>query len=235
MKRARLRKKDINGSDKYPGSRTAERKFEPFYKNMEIKQGDTVRVSKDAPKMYLRGFDHIFTGVESVVSEVEDDNAVIIFNTGYINSQITIPLKYLVKVEDEEKEPTAPAIKVGDNVRNIITGEVGRVLDIQRHVAKVGVVCDWKDCYWDLNNIEVFVPKAEECHYIPTEAEKKPNVGSIKIPVEVDLTDSYWDAYTADLAKEVALKVANKYNAPKEAADYAVSVAKAVVEGLKRK
>lgn len=71
MKRARLRKKDINGSDKYPGSRTAGRKFEPFYKNMEIKQGDTVRVSKDAPKMYLRGFDHIFTGVESVVSEVE--------------------------------------------------------------------------------------------------------------------------------------------------------------------
>lgn len=132
---------------------------------MEIKQGDTVRVSKDAPKMYLRGFDHIFTGVESVVSEVEDDNAVIIFNTGHINSQITIPTKYLVKVD----------------------------------------------------------------------AEKKPNVGSIKIPVEVDLTDSYWDAYTADLAKEVALKVANKYTGPKEAAEYAVLVAKVVVEGLKRK
>lgn len=30
MRRARLRKKDINGSDKYPGSRTAGRKFEPF-------------------------------------------------------------------------------------------------------------------------------------------------------------------------------------------------------------
>lgn len=64
---------------------------------------------------------------------------------------------------------------------------------------------------------------------------KKPNAGSIKIPVEVDLTNSYWDAYTADLAKEVALKVANKYTDPKEAAEYAVSVAKAVVEELKRK
>lgn len=77
-----------------------------------------------------------------------------------------------------------------------------------------------------------------ECKVEPTEqteAEKKPNVGSIKIPVEVDLSDSYWDAYTANLAKEVALKVANKYNGPKEAAEYAVSVAKAVVEGLKRK
>ena len=53
--------------------------------------------------------------------------------------------------------------------------------------------------------------------------------------MEVDLTDSYWDAYAANLAKEVALKVANKFNTPHEAAEYAVSVAKAVVEGLKRK
>ena len=68
-----------------------------------------------------------------------------------------------------------------------------------------------------------------------TEADKKPNVGSITIPVKADLTDSYWDAYAADLAKEIALKVANKFNAPHEAAEYAVSVAKAVVEGLKRK
>lgn len=68
-----------------------------------------------------------------------------------------------------------------------------------------------------------------------TEAEKKPNIGSIKIPVEVDLTDSYWDAYTADLAKEVALKVANKFNDPEQAAEYAVQVAESVVEGLKRK
>lgn len=67
------------------------------------------------------------------------------------------------------------------------------------------------------------------------ERDDKPNVGSIKIPVEVDLSGSYWDAYAADLAKEVALKVANKYNDPEQAAEYAVSVAKAVVEGLKRK
>lgn len=45
----------------------------------------------------------------------------------------------------------------------------------------------------------------------------------------------YWKHYTADLAKEVVLKVANKYNDPKEAAEYAVLVAKAVVEGLKRR
>lgn len=44
-----------------------------------------------------------------------------------------------------------------------------------------------------------------------------------------------WPRYEADLAKEVALKVANKYNDPKQLADYAVKVAKSVVEGLKRK
>ena len=37
----------------------------------EIKQGDKVRVREGVPRIYLRGFDHIFTGVESVVSEVE--------------------------------------------------------------------------------------------------------------------------------------------------------------------
>ena len=39
--------------------------------NMEIKVGDKVRVREGVPRIYLRGFDHIFTGVESVVSEVE--------------------------------------------------------------------------------------------------------------------------------------------------------------------
>lgn len=130
---------------------------------MEIKQGDTVRVSKDAPKMYLRGQAYFFIEDDCKVDMVEGDNAVITNGPRII----AIPPKYLVKVDAEE--------------------------------------------------------------------ENKPNVGSIKIPVEVDLTDSYWNAYAADLAKEVALKVANKFNAPEQAAEYAVSVARAVVEGLKRK
>ena len=203
--------------------------------NMEIKVGDKVRVSKDAPKLIFGSCD--MSQIVCTVCCVDKDVAAInVKNDERIELKVWIvPLKYLVKVDAEPKEPTAPAIKVGDNVRNIITGEVGRVLDIKRHVAKVGAVCDWKVFYWDLNNIEVFVPKAEECHYIPTEAKKKPNIGSIKIPVEVDLTDGFWDAYAAELAKEVALKVANKYTDPKEAAEYAVKVAKAVVEGLKRK
>lgn len=93
----------------------------------------------------------------------------------------------------------------------------------------MGVPYDKEKHYWHIDSVELVEPMEQ------TEAEKKPNIGSIKIPVEVDLTDSYWDAYTADLAKEIALKVANKFNDPHEAAAYAVSVAKAVVDGLKRK
>ena len=212
---------------------------------MEIKQGDTVRVSKDAPKMYLRGFDHIFTGVESVVSEVEDDNAVIIFNTGHINSQITIPTKYLVKVDAEKKEAK---FKVGDRVKFKNIYELQKVKDesfrwmLVMFASKEATITAVEDNGFYRVDIDPSIGGINddmiECKVEPTEqtdAEKKPNVGSIKIPVEVNLTDSYWDAYTADLAKEVALKVANKYNAPKEAAEHAVKVAKAVVEGLKSK
>ena len=53
--------------------------------------------------------------------------------------------------------------------------------------------------------------------------------------VTVDNVAMDWQRYEADLAKEIAFKVANKFNGPKEAAEYAVSVAKAVVENLKKK
>ncbi len=132
-------------------------------------------------------------------------------------------------------------IKVGDKVRfNYDT--TPRIYLIYENIS-VGAICIVDDIqdgnsvvkYDDGEQIKTLVIPTKYLVKVDAEAEKKPNVGSIKIPVEVDLTDSYWDAYTADLAKEVALKVANKYNDPKEAADYAVLIAKAVVEGLKRK
>lgn len=204
----------------------------------KIRIGDTVRFSYNTtPRIYLIVNNRCGIGIttQCVVEDIDDDTAVIHAQSDE-EARLVIPTKYLIKVEADAKEPTAPAIKAGDNVRNIITGEVGRVLDIQKHVAKVDVVCDWKDRYWDLNNIEVFVPKAEECHYIPTEAEKKPNFGSITIPVKADLTDSYWDAYTADLAKEVVLKIAGSQlhnHQPQEISRMAVEIAKSVVENLK--
>lgn len=126
-------------------------------------------------------------------------------------------------------ESAAPTIKVGDRVRNIESGLIG-VVDkiVYGNIAWVNGV-DGKRYHWKSDGLELIEPTEQ------TEVKENSNVGSITIPVEVDLTDSYWDAYAADLAKEVALKVANKFNDPEQAAEYAVSVAKAVVEGLKRK
>ena len=198
---------------------------------MEIKQGDKVRVSKDAPKMYLRGFDHIFTGVESVVSEVEDDNAVIIFNTGHINSQTTIPTKYLVKVDAEAKE-----------AKHIFYGDYAKVASQSLEELKRKAHPEWYSSTEPTEHTEAEEDARIRQKEAELEAFRKSELDRVLYPekyhtyeVTVDNVAMDWQRYTADLAKEVALKVANKYNGPKEAAEYAVSVAKAVVEGLKRK
>lgn len=192
----------------------------------EIKVGDKVRVREDAPRMYLRTMSAKFLGAECGVFEIIDGNAAIASGRDYI----AIPLKYLVKADAEKKEPEYK-YQVGQKVKSAYANEI---LTIKERCGRVR--------HDNVYKVEEYAYTWNECELQPctepteqTEAEKKPNVGSIKIPVEVDLTDSYWDAYTADLAKEVALKVANKYTGPKEAAEYAVSVAKAVVEELKRK
>ena len=130
----------------------------------EIKVGDKVRVRKDAPRVYLRDW---CKAVEYDVYAVDVDAAIITY--GY--QEIAIPLKYLVKVEDEKKEGKYTKTK-GD---------------------------------------------------------------TLTFPIVFDLTEGFWHTCTADLAKEIALKVANKYTDPKEAAEYVIKVTKAVVEGLKRK
>lgn len=186
----------------------------------EIKVGDKVRVREDAPRMYLRTMSTKFLGAECGVFEIIDGNAAIASGRDYI----VIPLKYLVKVEEEKK-----GLKVGDKVEELVSRKSGRVLSIEGDFVVVGIPYDKEKYYWHIDSVELIEPTEQ------TEAKKKPNVGSIKIPIEVDLSDSYWDAYAADLAKELALKVANKFNAPHEAAEYAVKVAKSVVEGLKRK
>lgn len=137
-------------------------------------------------------------------------------------------------------EPTATTIKVGDMVRcksplrfkNSTDDDfIGTVTDVESGWFRVRMNNGADFQTYHESDLELVQPKEQ------TEAEKKPNVGSIKIPVEVDLTDSYWDAYTADLAKEIAVKSMEKsYGCdPERIADYAVQVAKAVVENLKKK
>lgn len=201
----------------------------------EIKVGDKVRVRKDAPRVYLRDW---CKAVEYDVYAVDGDAAIITY--GY--QEIAIPLKYLVKVDAEAKEAK---FKKGDRIKVKNIYELQKVKDksfqcmLAMFASKEATITAVEDNGFYRVDIDPSIggiyDDMIECKVEPTEAEKKPNVGSITIPVKADLTDSYWDAYAADLAKELALKVANKFNDPKEAAEYAVSVAKAVVEELKRK
>lgn len=216
----------------------------------EIKVGDKVRVREDAPTSYLLRIKRNNLYAYYKVYDIEGEMAFInLYPKGLslrdLTSDIVIPTKYLIKVEEEEKEAKEAKFHKGDRVKFKNIYELQKVKDksfqwmLAMFASKEATITAVEDNGFYRVDIDPSIGGINddmiECKVEPTEAEKKPNVGSIKIPVEVDLTDSYWDAYTADLAKEIAVKVANKYSDPKQAAEYAVKVAKAVVEGLKRK
>lgn len=182
----------------------------------KYKKGDRVKIcSKNAERF----------GCVGTILKVHDNGTVDVdFNDYYVGGHL-----YSVDFIEPYIEPTATTIKVGDRVEELISRKSGIVLGIEGDIVVVGIPYDKEKHYWHIDSVELVEPTGQ------TEAEKKPNVGSTKIPVEVDLTDGFWDAYAADLAKEIALKVSNKYNDPEQAAYYAVKVAKAVAEGLKRK
>lgn len=257
----------------------------------EIKQGDKVRIANNAPEEFER-----FKGDDMNYEVVRINPSKVIIQhklaAGLYGFTLSVPTKYLVKVDVEAKEAK---YKVGDKVvrknvstvRTIISIDYvdddedhayyyktvdsqgnnpmefveseltlyteptpkykkgDRVKICSKNAARFGCVgailevhdngtvdVDFNDYYVGshLYSIDFIEPYTE-----PTE-QKKPNVGSIKIPVEVDLTDSYWDAYAADLAKEIVLKTVNSASdrRPMSIAEYATDVAKAVAEGLKR-
>ena len=151
----------------------------------EIKVGDKVRVSEDAPRMYLRTMSTKFLGAECEVFEIIDGNAAIASGRDYI----AIPLMYLVKVDPDAEEDARIRQKEAE-LEAFRKSELNRVL------------------------------YPEKSH---------------TYEVTFDNVAMDWQRYEADLAKEIALKVANKYNDPKQLTEYAVKCAKAVAEGLKRK
>lgn len=210
--------------------------------SMEIKQGDKVRVSKGIPQFYRRYNSCRVFEVEHQVVDIEDGLALLdSIPSKYVT---TIPCKYLVKVGGEYK----PKFKVGDKVSvkasEILDGGVFTILGMEPR--------DKQGWAYELNIHEWYPESDLEPYTEPTEQAEAEKTFDDQIrdvlngveyqdyghPIQAGKIShdiSYWDAYTADLAKEVALKVANKYNNPKQSAEYAVSVAKAVVEGLKRK
>ena len=215
----------------------------------EIKVGDKVRVREDAPNLHPLGWDAVLKMHDSVVLEIEGDTVWVKLAIAFVvDNKFPIPLKYLVKVDDEAKEAK---IKVGDKVEELVSRKNGRVLSIEGDFVVVGIPYDKDKHYWHIDSVELVEPTEqteteEDARIRQKEAEleafRKSELDRVlysekshTYEVTVDNVAMDWQRYEADLAKEVALKVANKYNAPKEAADYAVSVAKAVVEGLKKK
>lgn len=207
--------------------------------DMEIKVGDKVRVSKDAPKLLFTRSICSYPEYVFEVRAIEEELADIYYGAGKIPlAAFVIPTKYLTKVDAEAKEPK---FKKGDKVL---------YLGVQYIVEDMSDVDGWK--YLISRGCGGFITCVAERFIDPytepteqTEAEKTDtdnivddfaNVMEGYRKVFADIADNFdWLRYEADLAKEIALKVANKYSDPKEAADYAVSVAKAVVENLKKK
>lgn len=208
---------------------------------MEIKQGDKVRVSKSAPNMYFRGWDTIFKSNDCNVLDVEDDNAVIAHGP-YTKA---IPTKYLIKVDAEAKEAK---YHEGEKVRyNGYVYEVEGLVGKDRYALK-GLNFDLHEDMispyepytepteqTEKTDTDNFKKEAEEWANEVSNAIKEFGDSACKIIIDAH-NEAYWDAYTADLAKElVTILVRTRSNDLNKVAKMSVDIAKAVVEGLKRK
>lgn len=144
------------------------------------------------------------------------------------------------------KEQTAsPSIKVGDLVEVYRNTPLGSVIGI---VDKI----DGDNAYLQISNqMSVLVPleqlivvqtneQMEACTNGTAESCDIPDAnnhdfGAITITTKADIQDSYWEAYTAELAHDIAVKCAgNDVRSPKEIAEYAAEMAKSVVDNFKK-
>lgn len=203
----------------------------PKQPSMAIKQGDTVRVSKDAPEMYIYPDSPGNRDCECIVKDTDGDNAYIEpKELGYFPFTSIIPTKYLVKVDAEAKEPK---FKVGDRVRHMKVGQTWKVTAIN------GDLFTLKSDFGHENvcfgaELELIEPteKTEASadvlgEFTPISMSTNPIIG---------FEQAYWQKYEADLAKEVAVMLVRTHrNDLNKVAKMSVDIAKAVVEGLKRK
>lgn len=248
---------DIDFGGGCTGHNITRSQIEP-YTASKIKVGDTVRVSEDAPRMYYGSYRYVLTCDPSIVKEIEDGNAVIV-PTGPVSREFPIPTKYLVKVgaEKDAKPKFKKDDKVCINASSLKHGLRGEILtiigvDVSDRTYWVQSGCMRSPIWLREDEISLYTEPTEQ-----TEAEKKNDTIDLKKEAEEWANavsnaieeygdamcktyieaheEAYWQAYAADLAKEIVLKVANKYTDPKQAAEYAVQTAEAVVEGLKKK
>lgn len=231
----------------------------------EIKVGDKVRVREDAPRLYTDGWSCNWLDCDVYVTKIDGDAAEVkkICDDDewyYLN----IPTKYLIKVEDGAKEPKFKkgdrvVRKNTSTVRTIISidyvdddGEpLYHYLTVDSHgnnpldfleseLSPYTEPTEQKkndDAAFSIfrdGNIVDLKKEAEEWANEVSDAIKEYGDAMRKIYAEAQ-PEACWDSYTAELAKEIAPKVVNKYKFPEEVANFTVKVAKLVVEGLKKK
>ena len=249
---------------------------------MEIKVGDKVRVSKDAPKLLFTRSICNYPEYVFEVRVIEDDLADIFYGAGKIPlAAFVIPTKYLIKVEDEAKFEAGEIVRyrydgklyivecktgkyyyalrqVGGDIMmhdvlepdlELVTEpkqeiKVGDMIDTPKGKGKVTMVADGyvlaqgdNGEWWQMTTITIDKDKEFEDNIrnVLNGTDEFPMGGHISTSI-IQTGEMDWDAYTADLAKEIAVKLSKpNENKPGYVADYAVSVAKAVVENLKKK
>lgn len=225
----------------------------------EIKQGDKVRVSKDAPKIYTKDGFNLATKMDFEVVEIEDECARIENADGILTMAYVLPIKYLVKVDAEAKEPKYPKDdKVCINNSSIKHGLRGEILtiigvDVSDRTYYVQSRCMRSPIWLREDEISPYTEpteqteEEEDARIRQMEAEldefRKEEIDRVLHPekptfeVTIDDVAMNWQRYEADLAKEIVLKTVNSASdrRPMAIAEYATDVAKAVVEGLKRK
>lgn len=220
---------------------------------MEIKVGDKVRVSKDAPEMYFFGCNYGNSVCKVIL--VDRDNAVI---TQVKNGSFAIPTKYLTKVNVGAKEPK---FKAGEIVRYRYDGKlyivecktgkyyytlrqvggdimmhdalesdlelvtepkqeikVGDMIDTPKGKGKVTMVADGyvlaqgdNGEWWQMITIPIDKDKEFEDNIrkVLNGTDEFPMGGHIPTSI-IQIGETDWDAYAADLAKAVVENLKRK-------------------------
>lgn len=168
--------------------------------------------------MYLRSMKTDFLGKDCEVYDTDGDNAAITSGPQYI----AIPTKYLIKVdaEAEEESEMDEEMPLHKSFQRCMADYIAASKKSSECIKSIedcmnGGFCTQSDFIKD---------------YAPEKDEINPNPRYIP---KIMFNTKFWVKYEADLAREIALKVANRYNDPEETAEYAAKAAKQIVKRLK--
>lgn len=207
---------------------------------MEIKKGDIVRVPTDIPQFYLRyNSMRIF---EQTFSVVDIEGGLALLGSTTTSYKAVIPCKYLIKV-DAEAEENARVRQMEAELDKFRKAELDRMLHPEKYYTYEPT--EQTEAHTDANEKlqeeymrfmkgcmsgEIYTQSDFLKDYDPAKHEVNPKPRCIP---KIMFNTEFWVKYEADLAKEIALKVANRYNDPEETAKYAAKAAKQIVKHLK--